>query len=113
MARTYRQIAPNRSYRRPATFNVTKSKGAYNEDLAKLGLKVQSRVNAKYIPNAWDDILVGSHREYYPYRKWCRWWWKIRWKYSHLSTSELLARTNCSWVKWYAVYRKVKNNAKR
>jgi hypothetical protein len=113
MARTYRQVALKRSHRRPATFNVLKTKGVYNEDLAELELTVQSRVKTRYIPTAWDDLLVSSHREYYPYRRWCGWWLKIRLKYSHLSASELLARTNCSWVEWYAVYKRTKNNARR
>jgi hypothetical protein len=112
MARTYRQIAFKRSHRRPATFNVLKTKGVSNEDLAELGLTVQSRVNTRYVPSAWDDLLVSSHREYYPYRRWCRWWWKTSLKYWHLSSPELLARGKCSWVEWYAVYKRTKNNVR-
>lgn len=112
MARTYRQIPPNRYYRHPTTFNSLKNRGIYKEDLAELGLVLQSRVKTRYIPSAREDLLVSSHREYYPYRRWHR-WLLAELKNLHLSPKELLARTNSSWVEWYAVYKRTKNNARR
>lgn len=106
MARTYRRIPINRNYRRPLTFNSIRATASHDVDLAELSVVLPIQTSSKYIPSARDDLYVGSHREYYPYRRWCKWFLKAGLKYPHLSTAELLARGKCSWVDWYLAYRK-------
>jgi hypothetical protein len=113
MARTYRQVPINRPYRCPVTFKELKARVQYKEDLVELDLTLQARVYTRYVPSAHDDRHVGSYREHYPYKRWYHWYIKNRLKYTHLSHKELLARSNCNWVKWYEIYKQTKNNARR